>query len=106
MKEKISLDRTIEIIKSKKNSDSSISYVASLLHGDEEKLLKKMTEEATELILAVNSRKTGQIVHESADLLFHYLILLERVNISLEDVISELASREGISGFKEKQSRL
>ena len=45
------------------------------------------------------------MVHEAADLLFHYLVLLERVNISLEEVIDELLSREGVSGFQEKRER-
>ncbi len=104
MKE-IGLTRTIEIIQSRKNADKDKSYVASLLQGSEERILKKLTEENTELILAVNSRKTAEIVHEAADLLFHYLVLLEKVNISLEQVIDELLSREGVSGFQEKLGR-
>ena len=100
-----SLNRTIEVIKSRKNADKSNSYVATLLQGSEEKVLKKLTEETTELILAVNSGQTSEIVHEAADLLFHYLVLLEKVNISLEDVVDELLSREGVSGFEEKRGR-
>ena len=99
------LNRTIQVIKSRKNADKSRSYVASLLQGSEEKILKKLTEETTELILAVNSRQTSEMIHESADLLFHYLVLLERVNISLEEVIDELLSRESVSGFEEKRER-
>ena len=45
------------------------------------------------------------MVHEAADLLFHYLVLLEKVNISLEEVVDELLSREGVSGFEEKRER-
>ena len=99
------LGRTINVIKSRKNADKSKSYVASLLQGSEERLLKKLTEETTELILAVNSQQTSEMVHEAADLLFHYLVLLEKVNISLEDVLDELLSREGVSGFQEKRKR-
>ena len=66
---------------------------------------KKLTEETTELLLAVNSRQTSEMVHEAADLLFHYLVLLEKVNISLEEVVDELLSREGVSGFQEKRER-
>ena len=99
------LNRTIKVIKSRKNADKSNSYVASLLQGSEEKILKKLTEETTELILAVNSHQTSEMVHEAADLLFHYLVLLEKVNISLEDVVDELLSREGVSGFEEKRER-
>ena len=99
------LCRTIKIIQSRKNADKSESYVASLLQGSEERILKKLTEETTELILAVNSQQTSEMVHEAADLLFHYLVLLEKVNISLEEVIEELLSREGVSGFEEKRER-
>ena len=99
------LSRTIKVIKSRKNADKSESYVASLLQDSEEKILKKLTEETTELILAVNSRQKSEMVHEATDLLFHYLVLLEKVNISLEDIVDELLSREGVSGFEEKRER-
>ena len=105
MIEENGLSRTIKVIQSRKADDKSKSYVASLLQGGEERILKKLTEETTELILAVNSRQPSHMVHESADLLFHYLVLLERVNISLEEVIDELLSREGVSGFQEKRER-
>ena len=99
------LHRIIKVIKNRKNADKSKSYVASLLQGSEERILKKLTEETTELIFAVNSQQTSEMVHEAADLLFHYLVLLEKVNISLEDVVDELLSREGVSGFEEKRGR-
>ena len=101
----LSLNRTISIIRSRRNSDKTKSYVAYLLQGSEETVLKKLTEETTELILAINSQRTNDSIHEAADLLFHYLVLLEKVNISLEDVLNELFSRETASGFHEKQSR-
>ena len=99
------LDRTIKVIQSRKNADKSQSYVASLLQGSEERILKKLTEETTELLLAVNSQQTAEIVHEAADLLFHYLVLLDKVNISLGEVVDELLSREGVSGLQEKRER-
>ena len=99
------LCRTIKVIQSRKNVDKSKSYVAFLLQGSEERILKKLTEETTELILAVKSQQTPEMVHEAADLLFHYLVLLEKVNISLEEVTDELLSREGVSGFQEKRER-
>ena len=99
------LRRTIQVIQSRKNADKSQSYVASLLQGSEERILKKLTEETTELLLAVNSQQTAEIVHEAADLLFHYLVLLEKVNISLGEVVDELLSREGVSGLQEKRER-
>ena len=99
------IHRTIKVIQSRKNADKSKSYVASLLQGGEERILKKLTEETTELLLAVNSQQTAEIVHEAADLLFHYLVLLEKVNISLGEVVDELLSREGVSGLQEKRER-
>tara|TARA_Y100000589_G_scaffold331412_1_gene384828 strand:+ start:1362 stop:1679 length:318 start_codon:yes stop_codon:yes gene_type:complete len=105
MTEELSLKRTVKVIQSRRSSDKSKSYVASLLQGNTEHLLKKLTEETTELILAVNSGQPQEVVHEAADLLFHYLVLLEKVNISLGDVINELTLREGVSGIQEKQSR-
>ena len=105
MIEENGLSRTIKVIQSRKDADKSKSYVASLLQGGEERILKKLTEETVELILAVNSQETSEMVHEAADLLFHYLVLLEKVNISLEEVVDELFSREGVSGFEEKRER-
>ena len=105
MIEENGLSRTIKVIQSRKDSDKSKSYVASLLQGGEERILKKLTEETVELILAVKSQETSEMVHEAADLLFHYLVLLEKANISLEDVTNELLSREGVSGFQEKRER-
>ena len=64
--------------------------------------IKKLTRN-TELILAVNSRQTSEMVHEATDLLFHYLVLLEKVNISLEEVVDELLSREGVSGLRRNE---
>ena len=103
--EDLSLNRTISIIRSRRNSDKTKSYVAYLLQGSEETVLKKLTEETTELILAINSQRTNDSIHEAADLLFHYLVLLEKVNISLEEIIDELLSREGVSGIQEKRER-
>ncbi len=97
------LCRTIKVIQSRKNADKSKSYVASLLQGSEERILKKLTEETTELILAVNSQQASEMVHEAADLLFHYLVLLEKVNISLEEVTDELLSRKVFQGFRRKE---
>ena len=105
MTKQYDLERTVGIIRSRRMSNSSESYVASLLHGNQERILKKLVEENLELVLAVNSKGIKEIVHEAADLLFHYLVLLEKVNVSLADVVEELVGREGASGFDEKQSR-
>ena len=105
MKRDLSLSRTIDIIKSRKKSDPSESYVASLFKASDSVILKKIIEESTELVIAVSSTKRNSVLHESADLLFHYLVLLEKLDISLDEVVDVLIAREGVSGFVEKESR-
>ena len=105
MKRDLSLSRTIDIIKSRKKSDPSESYVASLFKASDSVILKKIIEESTELVIAVSSTKRNSVLHESADLLFHYLVLLEKLDISLDEVVDVLIAREGVSGIVEKESR-
>ena len=105
MKRDLSLSRTIDIIKSRKKSDPSESYVASLFKASDSVILKKIIEESTELVIAVSSTKRNSVLHESADLLFHYLVLLEKLDISLDEVVDVLVAREGVSGIVEKESR-
>ena len=105
MKRDLNLSRTIDIIKSRKKSDPSESYVASLLKASDSVVLKKIIEESTELVIAASLEKRECVLHESADLLFHYLVLLEKLDISLDEVIDVLIAREGVSGFVEKESR-
>lgn len=96
------LAQTIEI---RRNGDPSISYVAKLLGGGQDKILKKIAEEAAEIIMASKDNDRKQIIHETADLWFHCLIMLALHNISPDDILSELERREGMSGIEEKQSR-
>ena len=105
MKRDLNLSRTIDIIKSRKTSDSSESYVAALLKASDSVVLKKIIEESTELVIAASLEKRDCVLHESADLLFHYLVLLEKLDISLDEVVDVLIAREGVSGFVEKESR-
>ena len=105
MKRDLNLSRTIDIIKSRKESDPSESYVAALLKASDNVVLKKIIEESTELVTAASLEKRDCVLHESADLLFHYLVLLEKLDISLDEVIDVLIAREGVSGFVEKESR-
>ena len=105
MKRDLNLSRTIDIIKSRKKSDPSESYVASLLKASDSVVLKKIIEESTELVIAASLEKRECVLHESADLLFHYLVLLEKLDISLDEVVDVLIAREGVSGFVEKESR-
>ena len=72
------LCRIIKVIQSRKNADKSKSYVASLLQGSEEQILKKLTEETTELILAVNSQQASEMVHEVSPLFQRQFLDLEK----------------------------
>ena len=91
-------------IASRRGADAATSYVASLLAADD-RLLKKIGEEATEIVIAGKGGDRTQIVHEVADLWFHCLVLLARHDLSAQDVFAELARREGRSGHVEKASR-
>jgi phosphoribosyl-ATP pyrophosphohydrolase/phosphoribosyl-AMP cyclohydrolase len=91
-------------IASRRGADAGASYVASLLAADD-RLLKKIGEEATEAIIAAKDGDRNQVVHEVADLWFHCLVLLARHGLAAQDVLAELARREGRSGHAEKASR-
>ncbi len=99
------LDRLYETILDRKRAPSPESYVASLLAGGQDKILKKVTEEAGEVILASKGQKREEIVHEAADLLFHLLVALGYHEVPPTEIYQELARRFGQSGLKEKASR-
>lgn len=86
-------------------ADPNSSYVASLNAKGLDAILKKVGEEATETVIASKSGRREDIVHEVADLWFHTLVLLGWHGIALEDVLEELARREGRSGIEERHSR-
>jgi phosphoribosyl-ATP pyrophosphohydrolase len=67
--------------------------------------LKKVGEEATETVIAAKGGERTQIVHETADLWFHCLVMLSHRGIALAEVLAELERREGVSGIEEKNSR-
>jgi phosphoribosyl-ATP pyrophosphohydrolase/phosphoribosyl-AMP cyclohydrolase len=99
------MDRVYETIISRKREMPSGSYVTSLLKGGQDKILKKITEEATEVIMASKGQKREEIVHEAADLVFHLLMALGYHDIPPGEVYQELARRFGQSGLAEKASR-
>lgn len=99
------LERLEKTLKERKGSDPGASYVASLYAKGSRKIAQKVGEEAVETAMAVAGGDQEELVKESADLLFHLLVLLEAENLALEDVVQELARREGISGHDEKASR-
>ncbi len=97
--------RLEQTIAARKGGDPATSYVASLFAKGRAKIAQKVGEEATETVIAAMSGDTRQLTAESADLIFHLLILLAEGGVSLSDVTTELARREGLSGHTEKSSR-
>ena len=99
------LHRLGETIESRKTADSGSSYVAHLLHGGQEKILKKIIEESAETLMASKDGDAQHVVRETADLWFHCLVLLAHHGMGPDDVLQELERREGVSGVDEKASR-
>lgn len=87
------------------SGDTNSSYVASLVQKGEDSILKKIAEEATEVVLASKGNDRSALVHELTDLWFHCLVLMAEKEISLIDINNELLSRFGQSGIEEKASR-
>ena len=81
------------------------SYVAKLNAKGLPKIAQKLGEEATEAVIAAVSGSNEELVGESADLIFHLLVLLNAKGVSLDHVLAELERREGLSGLEEKASR-
>jgi phosphoribosyl-ATP pyrophosphohydrolase len=89
-----------------RGGDPSASYVAKLFSKGPDAALKKIGEEATELVMAAKDQNPERIVSEMADLWFHCLVVLTENGLRPEQVVKELARREGVSGLQEKASRL
>ena len=99
------LQRLTETLEARKQASPESSYVAKLFSRGEDAILKKIGEEATELILASKEGDRSHLVYETADLWFHCMVLLAQHGVSAADVLNELARREGLSGIAEKDSR-
>ena len=99
------LQRLTETLETRKQALPESSYVAKLFSMGEDAILKKVGEEATEVILASKAGDKTHLVYETADLWFHCMVLLAQHGLSAEDVLNELARREGLSGIAEKKSR-
>lgn len=99
------LRRLQAAIEARRTVPPSESYVASLNAKGLDAILKKVGEEATEAVIASKGGERGAIVHETADLWFHCLVMLSWHGIAVEDVLAELERREGRSGHDEKASR-
>lgn len=85
--------------------DPDSSYVAKLYSKAPDAFLKKIGEEATELVMAAKDENKATIITETADLWFHCLVALNYYGIDPNDVFAELAKRQGISGLVEKANR-
>jgi phosphoribosyl-ATP pyrophosphohydrolase len=99
------LQRLADTLDARKQASPESSYAAKLFSKGEDAILKKIGEEATEVILASKGGDKSQLVHETADLWFHCMVLLAQRGLSAEDVLNELARREGLSGIAEKAGR-
>ncbi|MEM1050738.1 MAG: phosphoribosyl-ATP diphosphatase [Pseudomonadota bacterium] len=99
------LKRLEATIAERMSASPDTSYVAKLNSKGTAKVAQKVGEEATEVVIAAMSGVSEELVCESADLIFHLLILLQAQGVSLDDVLAELDSREGLSGLEEKASR-
>ena len=99
------LERLDLTIQRKTTESPNQSHTAKLLKKGTEKCAEKFGEEAIELIVASIKKKKKDIIGEAADTLYHMLVLLRSKNISINEVMTELASREGISGIEEKRQR-
>ena len=108
-----SLAQLARVLESRKGGDPEASYTARLLHKGPEAFLKKIGEEATELVMACKDADHGgqtaeqkaKIIAETADLWFHSMVALSFYGLGPQDVIAELDKRVGTSGLEEKAAR-
>ncbi len=106
------LSRLAEVIESRKpaaGGDPEKSYIARLFSKGDDAILKKVGEEATESVMAAKDVRHGaepsKLVYECADLWLHSLIMLAQYGLTPQQVLDELARREGLSGIEEKANR-
>ena len=101
----LKLAAVIESRKPAHGGDPAQSYVAKLFDKGTDAILKKVGEEATELVMAAKDGERQKIVYETADLWFHSLVALAHFGLGPQDVLDELARREGLSGLQEFAQR-
>ena len=106
------LQRLAEVIESRKleaGGDPEKSYVSRLFQKGDDAILKKIGEEATETVMAAKDVRSGadasKLIYECADLWFHSMIMLSHFGLTPQQVLNELARREGLSGLEEKALR-
>jgi len=106
------LNRLAEIIESRKlanGGDPATSYISRLFAKGDDAILKKIGEEATETVMAAKDARVdgdnSKVLYECADLWFHTLVMLAQFDLTPQQVLEELARREGVSGIEEKAAR-
>lgn len=99
------LERLAATIESRKGADPDSSWTAKLFSKGANKCAQKFGEEAIEACMAVASDDRDNLVYESADVLYHLLVMLTAKGVTLDEVLAELERREGTSGVAEKASR-
>ena len=99
------LEDLYQVIASRRTADPSTSYTAQLMSEGAAKCAQKIGEEAVEAAIAAVQNKHDDLVRESADLLYHLLVLLAVQDVKPDEVYAELARRQGRSGLEEKASR-
>ncbi len=99
------LERLFATIESRRSADPESSYTAQLFAGGVGAIAQKVSEEAVEVAVAAHHTSSRHVTEESADLLYHLLVLWAGVGIAPADVWAELARREGTSGLDEKAAR-
>jgi len=99
------IDRLFAAIEARKGADPTVSYTAKLLSEGREKCAKKLGEEAIETCIAAVGDDRAAIAGESADLIYHLMVLWAACDLKPDDVYRALAAREGQSGLAEKASR-
>ncbi len=99
------LDKLAEVLEARKSASPDSSYVAGLYAAGLDAVLEKVGEEAAEVIAAAREDDPRALVHETADLWFHCLVMLAVRGLHPRDVLAELDRRFGISGIEEKASR-
>jgi phosphoribosyl-ATP pyrophosphohydrolase len=98
------LERLAAVIEARKGGDPTASYTAGLL-ADPARAAKKLGEEAVEAVIAAAQGDKAALAAESADLVYHWLVVLAAAGVSLDEVAAKLEDREGTSGLAEKASR-
>jgi phosphoribosyl-ATP pyrophosphohydrolase len=98
------IERLVAVIEERRHADPSVSWSARLL-ADPSLAAKKLGEEAIETMLAAVIGEKDGLAAESADLVYHWLVVLAAAGVSLDDVAAKLEAREGTSGIEEKASR-